>query len=107
MPATLETRLGTELRHLPRRRQVEDLFDSFLQKPAWDSHFQNLENRLAQFHEGRPLNRAVPFQFAFLSAFSVPRSMPLPSDARSPFQNALRASSRCGLLPQNDVWSAV
>jgi hypothetical protein len=41
----------------------------------------------------RPLNRAAPFRFAFLSAFSVPRSKhPRPSDARSPSQNPLRAS---------------
>jgi hypothetical protein len=47
----------------------------------------------------RALNRAAPFRFAFLSAFSVPRSRhPRPSDARSPSQNPLRASSRCGLL---------
>ena len=39
------------------------------------------------------MNRAAPFRFAFLSAFSVPRSRhPRPSDARSPFQNPLRAS---------------
>ena len=50
-------------------------------------------------HEERPLNRAAPFRFAFLSAFSVPRSKhPRPSDARSPSQNPLCASSRCGLL---------
>ena len=43
--------------------------------------------------ERGPLNRAAPFRFAFLSAFSVPRSKhPRPSDARSPFQNPLRAS---------------
>ena len=40
-----------------------------------------------------PLNRAAPFRFAFLSAFSVPRSRhPRPSDARSPSLNPLRAS---------------
>jgi hypothetical protein len=48
------------------------------------------------------------FRFAFLSAFSVPRSEhPRPSDARSPSQNPLRASVRCGLLPRslrNSVW---
>jgi single-strand DNA-binding protein len=52
------------------------------------------------------LNRAAPFRFAFLSAFSVPRSKhPRPSDARSPFQNPLCASTRCGLLPQNKFGS--
>jgi single-strand DNA-binding protein len=41
-----------------------------------------------------------------LSAFSVPRSkIPRPSDARSPSQNPLRASPRCGLLTPANVWS--
>jgi len=45
--------------------------------------------------EGKPLNRPAPFWFAFLSAFSVPRSKhPRPSDARSPSQNPLRASQK-------------
>jgi hypothetical protein len=57
-------------------------------------------------HEGSPLNRAAPFRFGFLSAFSVPRSKhPRPSDARSPTQNPLRASMRCGLLPQSKFGS--
>jgi hypothetical protein len=57
-------------------------------------------------HEERPLNRAAPFRFAFLSAFSVPRSKhPRPSDARSPFHNPLRASARCGLLPHSESGS--
>jgi hypothetical protein len=44
-------------------------------------------------HEEKLLNRAAPFRFAFLSAFSVPRSKhPRPADARSPSQNPLRAS---------------
>ena len=44
-------------------------------------------------HEEKPLNRAAPFRFAFLSAFSVSRSNhPGPSDARSPSRNPLRAS---------------
>jgi hypothetical protein len=48
----------------------------------------------------------APFRFAFLSAFSVPRSRhPRPSDARSPSQNPLRASTRCGLLPQSKFGS--
>jgi len=52
------------------------------------------------------LNRAALFLFAFLSAFSVPRSEhPRPSDAHSPFQNPLRASARCGLLPPGKLWS--
>ena len=39
------------------------------------------------------MNTAAPFWFAFLFAFSVPRSKhPRPSDARSPSQNPLRAS---------------
>jgi len=39
------------------------------------------------------VEQAAPFRFAFLSAFSVPRSRhPRPSDARSPSQNPLRAS---------------
>ena len=47
-----------------------------------------------------------PFPFAFLSAFSVPRSRhPRPSDARSPSRDPLRASSRCGLLPQSKFGS--
>ena len=55
------------------------------------------------------LNRPVPFRFAFLSAFSVPRSEhPRPSDARSPSRNPLCAfkgadsfpQASCGLLPQ-------
>ena len=38
------------------------------------------------------LNSAAPFRFAFLSAFSVPRSKhPRPSDARSPAKDSLRA----------------
>jgi len=46
------------------------------------------------------LNRLAPFRFAYLSAFSVPRSKhPRPSDARSPFRDPLCASLRCGLLP--------
>jgi hypothetical protein len=54
----------------------------------------------------RLLNRAAPFRFAFLSAFSVPRAKhPRPSDARSPSQNPLRASARCGLLPPGKLWS--
>ena len=41
----------------------------------------------------RAVEIAAPFRFAFLSAFSVPRSKhPRPSDARSPSQNPLRAS---------------
>ncbi len=41
----------------------------------------------------------APLRFAFLSAFSVPRSRhPRPSDARSPSKIPLRASPRCGLL---------
>src|SRR5271155_1744958 len=50
--------------------------------------------------------RGGSFRFAFLSAFSVPRSKhPRPSDARSPFHNPLRASARCGLLPQSKFGS--
>src|SRR6202022_716392 len=53
-----------------------------------------------------PLNRVAPFRFAFLSAFSVPRSKhPRPSDARSLSQNPLRASARCGLLTPGKLWS--
>jgi len=55
------------------------------------------------------LNSAAPFRFAFLSAFSVPRSEhPRPSDARSPIRNPLCAfegvdsfpQASCGPLPQ-------
>src|SRR6202051_5031819 len=53
-----------------------------------------------------PLNREAPFRFAFLSAFSVPRSKhPRPSDARSPSQHPLRASARCGLLAPGKLGS--
>jgi hypothetical protein len=41
------------------------------------------------------LKATLPSRFAFLSAFSVPRSRhPRPSDARSPSQNPLRASQK-------------
>ena len=57
-------------------------------------------------HKAEPLNRLAPFRFAFLSAFSVPRSRhPRPPDARSPFLNPLRASLRCGLLPHSKFGS--
>jgi single-strand DNA-binding protein len=56
------------------------------------------------------VEQGAPFRFAFLSAFSVPRSRhPRPSDARSPSKNPLRASQEvadscpqasCGPLPQ-------
>jgi hypothetical protein len=47
-----------------------------------------------------PLNRAAPFRFAFLSAFSVPRSRhPRPSDARSPSQNPRCASQEVRTPP--------
>jgi single-strand DNA-binding protein len=52
------------------------------------------------------LNKVAPFRFAFLSAFSVPRSKhPRPADARSPSQNPLRASARCGLLAPGKLGS--
>jgi len=52
------------------------------------------------------LNSAAPFRFAFLSAFSVPRSEhPRPSDARSPFSKSAMRLRRCGLLPPGKLWS--
>jgi hypothetical protein len=55
----------------------------------------------AAYHLGRLLNRAAPFRFAFLSAFSVPRSKhPRPSDACSPFHNPLRASAGADSCPK-------
>ncbi len=51
-------------------------------------------------HHEIPFQRLALLRFAFLSAFSVPRSRcPRPSEPRCPSSNPLRASSRCGLLP--------
>src|SRR5450432_4321047 len=47
----------------------------------------------------------APFRFAFLSAYSVPRSKhPRPSDARSPSQNPLRASQEVRTPAPKQVW---
>jgi hypothetical protein len=51
------------------------------------------------------LNFAAPFRFAFLSAFSVPRSKHPPSDARSPFRNPLCASQEVRTPSPGELWS--
>jgi len=49
---------------------------------------------------------AAPFRFAFLSAFSVPRSEhPRPSDARSPFRNPLCALEGADSCPHSESGS--
>ena len=52
-------------------------------------------------HEEKPLNRAAPFRFAFLSAFSVPRSKHPPPFGRTLSfpKSASRLSTGADSLP--------
>ena len=80
----------------------------FLRVASDHNEFLELAFAARAMSEGA-LNSAAPFRFAFLSAFSVPRSEhPRPSDARSPIRNPLCAfegvdsfpQASCGPLPQ-------
>jgi hypothetical protein len=77
----------------------------FLRVASDHNEFLELAFAARAMSEGA-LNSAAPFRFAFLSAFSVPRSEhPRPSDARSPFSKSAMRLRRCGLLPPGKLWS--
>jgi single-strand DNA-binding protein len=81
------------------------LFGSSFLLVSDDSLHSELAFATRVMRESRRTGR-LPSRFAFLSAFSVPRSRhPRPSDARSPPRIRCAPLRRCGLLPPGKLWS--